>query len=127
MEIWLAESHFMLLWLNGKKREGQGSKMEKSHFYVVQEWPEDDYPPYANGPGYIISRDIANFVVSQHKNPVAGIASPSVFLGFAFFFFKLIQSMDTATARRGYRDGKAWLQRRPGMDTATARLDTATA
>ena len=35
---------------------------------VVQEWPEDDYPPYANGPGYIISRDIANFVVSQHKN-----------------------------------------------------------
>lgn len=35
---------------------------------TYEEWPEDDYPPYANGPGYIITRDIANFIVSQHKN-----------------------------------------------------------
>ncbi|KAL6658830.1 hypothetical protein ACP70R_002870 [Stipagrostis hirtigluma subsp. patula] len=33
-----------------------------------EEWPEDMYPPYANGPGYIISGDIANFIVSQHAN-----------------------------------------------------------
>ncbi|CAI9089698.1 OLC1v1024318C1 [Oldenlandia corymbosa var. corymbosa] len=31
-----------------------------------QEWPEEIYPPYANGPGYIISRDIAKYVVAQH-------------------------------------------------------------
>eukprot|EP00249_Psilotum_nudum_P022360 c28485_g1_i2 orf=183-2384(+) len=32
------------------------------------EWPEEDYPPYANGAGYIITNDIANFIVSQHAN-----------------------------------------------------------
>lgn len=31
-----------------------------------KEWPEAIYPPYANGPGYIISSDIANYIVSQH-------------------------------------------------------------
>ncbi|CAA6668544.1 unnamed protein product [Spirodela intermedia] len=33
-----------------------------------QEWPEAIYPPYANGPGYVISSDIAAFVTSQHQN-----------------------------------------------------------
>ncbi|MQL81709.1 hypothetical protein Taro_014173 [Colocasia esculenta] len=32
------------------------------------EWPESIYPPYANGPGYIISSDIARFITSQHAN-----------------------------------------------------------
>ncbi|KAJ0805218.1 putative galactosylxylosylprotein 3-beta-galactosyltransferase [Helianthus annuus] len=35
-----------------------------------EEWPEEDYPPYANGPGYILSSDIAEFIASefeQHK------------------------------------------------------------
>lgn len=35
---------------------------------TFEEWPEEDYPPYANGPGYIITRDIAAFIVSQHTN-----------------------------------------------------------
>jgi hypothetical protein len=35
---------------------------------MQQEWPEEVYPPYANGPGYIISSDIAKYVVSQHGN-----------------------------------------------------------
>ncbi|XP_019164731.1 PREDICTED: hydroxyproline O-galactosyltransferase GALT5-like [Ipomoea nil] len=37
---------------------------------TYEEWSEEDYPPYANGPGYIISSDIAKFIVSnfeQHK------------------------------------------------------------
>lgn len=34
---------------------------------TYEEWPEEDYPPYANGPGYIISSDIANFVVSEFE------------------------------------------------------------
>ncbi|CAL9069010.1 hydroxyproline O-galactosyltransferase GALT2-like [Musa acuminata AAA Group] len=33
-----------------------------------EEWPGYIYPPYANGPGYIISRDIAKFIDSQHAN-----------------------------------------------------------
>ena len=53
--------------------------------------------------------------------PVAGIASPLLFLGFAFKKKKLIQSVDTATTRCGYRDGKAWIQRRQGADTETTR------
>lgn len=35
---------------------------------TFEEWPEAVYPPYANGPGYIISSDIAKSVVSQHAN-----------------------------------------------------------
>lgn len=33
-----------------------------------EEWPEEDYPPYANGPGYILSSDIAKFVVSDFES-----------------------------------------------------------
>lgn len=32
----------------------------------VQEWPHASYPPWAHGPGYIISRDIAKFIVRSH-------------------------------------------------------------
>ncbi|XP_020275282.1 hydroxyproline O-galactosyltransferase GALT2 [Asparagus officinalis] len=35
---------------------------------TYEEWPEEIYPPYANGPGYIISNDIASFIVSKHAN-----------------------------------------------------------
>ncbi|CAI0545409.1 unnamed protein product [Linum tenue] len=35
---------------------------------TFEEWPESVYPPYANGPGYVVSSDIANFIVSQHSN-----------------------------------------------------------
>ncbi|KAK2663906.1 hypothetical protein Ddye_002480 [Dipteronia dyeriana] len=31
------------------------------------EWPEEDYPPYANGPGYILSSDIANSIVNEFE------------------------------------------------------------
>ncbi|WOK91808.1 hydroxyproline O-galactosyltransferase GALT6 [Canna indica] len=37
---------------------------------TYEEWPEEDYPPYANGPGYVVSSDIAQFITSdfeQHK------------------------------------------------------------
>ncbi|XP_023517655.1 hydroxyproline O-galactosyltransferase GALT2-like [Cucurbita pepo subsp. pepo] len=32
------------------------------------EWPEEVYPPYANGPGYIISIDIVKYIVAQHES-----------------------------------------------------------
>ncbi|KAL2492803.1 putative beta-1 [Abeliophyllum distichum] len=34
---------------------------------TYKEWPEEVYPPYANGPGYIISSDIANFILSDFE------------------------------------------------------------
>ncbi|KAL3846012.1 hypothetical protein ACJIZ3_003415 [Penstemon smallii] len=34
---------------------------------TYEEWPEEHYPNYANGPGYIISSDIANFIVSDFE------------------------------------------------------------
>ncbi|XP_050232701.1 hydroxyproline O-galactosyltransferase GALT2 [Mercurialis annua] len=33
---------------------------------TFEEWPEAVYPPYANGPGYVISQDVAKFIVAQH-------------------------------------------------------------
>nr|BAJ98514.1 predicted protein [Hordeum vulgare subsp. vulgare] len=32
---------------------------------TYEEWPEEDYPTYANGPGYVISADIADSIVSE--------------------------------------------------------------
>jgi hypothetical protein len=32
---------------------------------VSQEWSEEVYPAYANGPGYVISSDIADFIMSE--------------------------------------------------------------
>ncbi|KAE9604412.1 putative galactosylxylosylprotein 3-beta-galactosyltransferase [Lupinus albus] len=34
---------------------------------TYEEWPEEDYPPYANGPGYIMSADIARYIVSEFE------------------------------------------------------------
>ncbi|GMN41739.1 hypothetical protein TIFTF001_010961 [Ficus carica] len=34
---------------------------------TYEEWPEEDYPAYANGPGYIISSDIAEFIISEFE------------------------------------------------------------
>uniref|UniRef100_A0A0A9EJ34 Hexosyltransferase n=1 Tax=Arundo donax TaxID=35708 RepID=A0A0A9EJ34_ARUDO len=32
---------------------------------TYEEWPEEVYPAYANGPGYVISSNIADFIVSE--------------------------------------------------------------
>uniref|UniRef100_A0A0E0KKD3 Galectin domain-containing protein n=1 Tax=Oryza punctata TaxID=4537 RepID=A0A0E0KKD3_ORYPU len=32
---------------------------------TYEEWPEEDYPTYANGPGYVISSDIAASIMSE--------------------------------------------------------------
>lgn len=36
-------------------------------FISSKEWPHDSYPPWAHGPGYIISRDIAKFIAQGHQ------------------------------------------------------------
>ncbi|CAM0905614.1 unnamed protein product [Alopecurus aequalis] len=35
---------------------------------TYEEWPEEEYPAYANGPGYVISSDIAASVLSAFRN-----------------------------------------------------------
>ncbi|KAJ1293139.1 hypothetical protein BS78_01G045000 [Paspalum vaginatum] len=35
---------------------------------TYEEWPEEDYPIYANGPGYVISSDIADSILSEFVN-----------------------------------------------------------
>ncbi|KAK9075623.1 hypothetical protein SSX86_003949 [Deinandra increscens subsp. villosa] len=35
-------------------------------YISTEEWPNDSYPPWAHGPGYVISRDIAKFIVRGH-------------------------------------------------------------
>ncbi|KAH7306432.1 hypothetical protein KP509_22G011500 [Ceratopteris richardii] len=37
-------------------------------FISTEEWPNATYPPWAHGPGYVISRDIAKFVVQGHRD-----------------------------------------------------------
>lgn len=34
----------------------------------MKEWPEETYPPWAHGPGYVISHDIANAISKRHQN-----------------------------------------------------------
>ncbi|CAL9122712.1 unnamed protein product [Musa textilis] len=34
---------------------------------TYEEWPEENYPPYANGPGYVVSSDIAQFIISDFE------------------------------------------------------------
>ncbi|KAL3631174.1 hypothetical protein CASFOL_024158 [Castilleja foliolosa] len=34
----------------------------------VEEWPQETYPPWAHGPGYVVSRDIAKTVAQKHRN-----------------------------------------------------------
>ncbi|GAB2214145.1 hypothetical protein Droror1_Dr00018484 [Drosera rotundifolia] len=34
---------------------------------TYEEWPEEYYPPYSDGAGYILSSDIAQFIISEFK------------------------------------------------------------
>ncbi|EYU28764.1 hypothetical protein ABFS82_12G101200 [Erythranthe guttata] len=36
-------------------------------FISPEEWPEDKYPPWAHGPGYVVSNDIAKTVSKKHR------------------------------------------------------------
>ncbi|XP_031097914.1 hydroxyproline O-galactosyltransferase GALT3 [Ipomoea triloba] len=40
---------------------------ENKWYISTEEWPHASYPPWAHGPGYIISRDIAKFIVQSHQ------------------------------------------------------------
>lgn len=39
-----------------------------SKWYITnEEWADEKYPPFAHGPGYVVSRDIAKAVCKKHK------------------------------------------------------------
>lgn len=39
-----------------------------SKWYISpEEWPEETYPPWAHGPGYVVSHDIANAVYKKYR------------------------------------------------------------
>uniref|UniRef100_A0A452XNF8 Hexosyltransferase n=2 Tax=Aegilops tauschii subsp. strangulata TaxID=200361 RepID=A0A452XNF8_AEGTS len=46
----------------------EGHLDQYSFLVSFQEWPEEAYPSYANGPGYVISSDIARYIVSEFDN-----------------------------------------------------------
>ncbi|KAJ4712207.1 Hydroxyproline O-galactosyltransferase [Melia azedarach] len=51
--------------------EGYHINVDGKHvtsFPYRTEWPEEDYPPYANGPGYILSSDIAQSIASDFES-----------------------------------------------------------
>jgi hypothetical protein len=48
-------------------------------FCALQEWPEEDYPIYANGPGYVISSDIADSILSEFLNHKLRVSSVDCF------------------------------------------------
>ncbi|XP_038720127.1 hydroxyproline O-galactosyltransferase GALT3 isoform X2 [Tripterygium wilfordii] len=48
--------------------ESSPHREKDSKWYIsAEEWPHPSYPPWAHGPGYIISRDIAKFIVRGHQ------------------------------------------------------------
>lgn len=53
----------------------------------MQEWPYAMYPPWAHGPGYIISRDIAKFIVRSDQE---GDLKVKFLVYFVLFFKRLI-------------------------------------
>lgn len=39
-----------------------------SKWYISpEEWPHDSYPPWAHGPGYVVSKDIAKAIYKRHR------------------------------------------------------------
>jgi hypothetical protein len=53
-------------------------------YYNSQEWPEEVYPTYANGPGYVISSDIADSIVSEFTNHKLRVRSDDCFCSACF-------------------------------------------
>jgi hypothetical protein len=58
-----------------------------------QDWVEEEYPPYADGPGYIISSDIARFIASEFEQQKLKVCMQIFFqvsfrFRYSFFIFK---------------------------------------
>lgn len=48
--------------------DDQPNRDPESKWYISpEEWSDETYPPWAHGPGYVVSRDIAKAVYKQHR------------------------------------------------------------
>lgn len=48
--------------------DSQPHRSVESKWYISnEEWPEEKYPPWAHGPGYVVSFDIAKALSRQHR------------------------------------------------------------
>jgi hypothetical protein len=60
-----------------------------------QEWPEEVYPAYANGPGYVISSDIAKFIMTEFTKQDLRVKSYNLLLEkilLVIIFFTIFQN-----------------------------------
>ncbi|KAL6009135.1 hypothetical protein ACLOJK_022362 [Asimina triloba] len=56
--------------------DSQPHRNPDSKWYISpEEWSEERYPPWAHGPGYVVSRDIAKAVYKRHKKGQLKMAS----------------------------------------------------
>ncbi|CAL9151323.1 unnamed protein product [Musa hybrid cultivar] len=51
--------------INFKSRPNR--KVDSKWYITPEEWPEERYPPWAHGPGYVVSHDIAKGVHKQYE------------------------------------------------------------
>lgn len=65
-----------------------------SSFTFTKEWPKEKYPPWAHGPGYVVSHDIAKGVHKKYKRGhlkvlhiLSGLSNQDMQHALAFFFF----------------------------------------
>ncbi|XP_076941721.1 beta-1,3-galactosyltransferase GALT1-like [Bidens hawaiensis] len=48
--------------------DSQPHRNPDSKWYISpEEWPEEKYPPWAHGPGYVVTHDIAKAINNKHK------------------------------------------------------------
>ncbi|XP_051145851.1 beta-1,3-galactosyltransferase GALT1-like isoform X2 [Andrographis paniculata] len=48
--------------------DSQPDRDPDGKWYIsTKEWPDDKYPPWAHGPGYVVSKDIATTVSREHR------------------------------------------------------------
>ncbi|KAF3336680.1 Beta-1,3-galactosyltransferase 15 [Carex littledalei] len=47
---------------------GPHRNINSKWYITTEEWKEENYPPWAHGPGYVVSHDIAKLVHEQHKS-----------------------------------------------------------
>ena len=56
---------------------------------MIQEWPDEAYPTYANGAGYIISTNISRFVVSERRQRTLEVFSLKVVVSESFHWGRI--------------------------------------
>lgn len=82
-----------------------------SYPWETQEWPNEVYPPWAHGPGYIISRDIAKFVVRGHKERTLQVERWTRSALTNFFYIILLRidvALDWSCSFLSYSNSKTW-------------------